>query len=92
MCQRIINGTINNLPRLCIDCKFYENKFLFSHEYGKCTKIFNINLVDGTKIYNYASSIRALECKEKYFELNEKTTLMHKIVIYLCHLKNKTYF
>ena len=92
MCQRIIKGTISIMPKLCIECKYYKNAFLRPHKYGKCTKIFNINLVDGTKIYYHASSIRALECKEKYFELNEKTTLIHKIVIYLYHFKNKTYF
>ena len=79
MCQKIIKGTISIMPKLCIDCKYYKNAFFKSNKYGKCTKVFSIDLVDGTRFYNYASSIRTLECREQYFEPIEKSTLIQKI-------------
>ena len=78
MTQKIIQNVIK-MPYLCIDCKYFKYSSLFPNtKLSKCTKIFEIDLVTGNKIYQYASLAREYnKCKEEYFE--KKPSLIEKI-------------
>lgn len=58
--------------KLCIDCKHFkapEKDVPIKH--GKCTKFLNINKVDGSVEYSFASVARFYDCKDKHYEPKE---------------------
>ena len=61
------NSEINTSNKICKDCKYF-----IANE-KKCKYFNDIDLVTGSKTYNYASTMRDNNCGEdaKYFEENK---------------------
>jgi hypothetical protein len=77
-CVKYIEG--EKMPSICRECKYFRktySMYIDSLEFGKCTKVSNLDLVTGCKTYNYASIIREFECKGDWYEEN-KTTWFYK--------------
>ena len=54
---------------LCKDCKYFvKQKNNENLLYGLCTRFGNINLINGSISYDYASTTRQFTCKDEYFE------------------------
>ena len=62
---------VTEIPKLCINCKYFKKNNFYNNTFAKCTKTYMIDVVDGTHKYSYASIAREYECKEKYFEQKE---------------------
>ena len=64
---KIINS-VTPLPKLCKDCKYLKKGIFSDYTFAECTKIYTIDLIAGSRKYDYASIAREYDCKEKYFE------------------------
>ena len=47
-------------PRLCVDCKHFIKHETLPDAYGYCARSGKTNLVDGSRKYDHASSVREL--------------------------------
>ena len=56
--------------KLCVDCKNFIKPADQSTplKYGHCKKFVNMNKVDGSVQYAYASVVRDVDCKDKFYE------------------------
>ncbi len=53
----------------CVDCKHFKPPTDgIPPKYGYCKKFFNVNTVDGSVEYSFASVARIFECRDKYYE------------------------
>ena len=69
----IVHGN-TSIPKLCKNCKYLTKNGFLGYNFARCTKIYSINLIDGSYIYEYASISREYKCKAEYFEEKEKTS------------------
>lgn len=68
--------------KICKNCKYFKKNFLLSDKLGMCTYSKNIDLIDGSISYNFASLYRASDCKDKYYEDSEYYKFIQKIDLF----------
>lgn len=62
------------MPKICKDCKhFISPPPNYQKRFGLCKKGGTIDLIDGSIVYEYASSMRADKCRGTLWEPNSST-------------------